>query len=75
MWCKCLMFDVCITEWSVVYIYCRKSYPDGEGANPAEEVHTPIIDVDDEDYQMTLPSGAKIGHRYTDYRIHIYLSF
>jgi len=40
-----------------------KSYPEGENAEDAdEEVQIGTLDVTDE-YEMTLPSGAKIGHR------------
>lgn len=49
-----------LVEYSDFYDY-SSSYPDHEDANPEEEVSTSLID--DEDWQLTLPSGAVIGHR------------
>ena len=43
---------------------CSKSYPDADAMDEDEEVERPVIDVGDEEFQMTLPSGAKVGHRY-----------
>lgn len=47
---------------AVIFIsFIRSSYP--EGGNPDDEVKASVLDLNDEDYEMTLPSGAKIGHR------------
>ena len=42
---------------------CRTSYPEGQSGNPDDEVKSNIMEVNDEEYEMTLPSGAKVGHR------------
>ncbi|XP_067928135.1 cytoplasmic 60S subunit biogenesis factor ZNF622-like [Watersipora subatra] len=39
------------------------SYPDGRNANPDEEVEVNAVDMDDNEFELTLPSGAKVGHR------------
>ena len=41
----------------------RSSYPDGRNANPDEEVEVNAVDIDDNEFELTLPSGAKVGHR------------
>ena len=43
---------------------CRTSYPEGQSGNPDDEVKSNVMEVNDEEYEMTLPSGAKVGHRY-----------
>ena len=43
---------------------CRSSYPEGQSGNPDDEVKSNVMEVNDEVYEMTLPSGAKVGHRW-----------
>lgn len=49
-----------LAEYSDYYDYST-SYPDHEGKNPDEEVEIPVLE--DNDYQLVLPSGSVIGHR------------
>ena len=46
---------------------CRPSYPDDDTAEANSEVDREVdigVLEADEDLELTLPSGAKIGHRY-----------
>jgi len=49
-----------LLEFSEFYDY-SKSYPDAGEAEPDDDVDIEVIDGSE--YQLTLPSGATIGHR------------
>jgi pre-60S factor REI1 len=73
--CKMLHEGDALAEYYMYYNY-SKSYPDNEvDVDIDEEVTVPVIN--DSDYQLTLPSGAKIGHRslvvYYRYGYFIYI--
>lgn len=60
--CKMLHEGEALLEYSDFYDY-SSSYPNVEsGEDPDVEVALPT-ELDDTDYQMTLPSGNVIGHR------------
>lgn len=58
--CKMLHEGEALAEYAVYYDY-SSSYPDANDANPEDEVEVPALD--DDSYQLVLPSGAVIGHR------------
>ncbi|KAK7863935.1 hypothetical protein R5R35_012445 [Gryllus longicercus] len=58
--CKMLHEGEALAEYAAYYDY-SSSYPDQAEANPDEEVSIPVLD--DTDYELVLPSGARIGHR------------
>ena len=49
-----------LAEYADFYDYST-SYPDAENGDPDAEVEIP--ELDDNDYQLVLPSGNVIGHR------------
>lgn len=49
-----------LAEYADFYDYST-SYPDAENGDPDAEVEIP--ELDDNDYQLVLPSGSVIGHR------------
>ncbi|XP_053200343.1 cytoplasmic 60S subunit biogenesis factor ZNF622-like [Panonychus citri] len=51
-----------LMEYADFYDY-SKSYPDAEGADADEEVKIDTLTVDDDSWQLVLPSGSVIGHR------------
>lgn len=60
--CKMLHEGEALAEYTEFYDY-SSSYPEVENNdNPDAEVELPIV-LDDNDYQLTLPSGNVIGHR------------
>lgn len=60
--CKMLHEGEALLEYNDFYDY-SSSYPDAENdEDPDVEVELPA-ELDDTDYQMTLPSGNVIGHR------------
>ncbi|KAG7197341.1 hypothetical protein KM043_018452 [Ampulex compressa] len=58
--CKMLHEGDALAEYAEFYDY-SSSYPDAEDADPDAEVEIP--EIDDNDYQLVLPSGNIIGHR------------
>lgn len=58
--CKMLHEGEALAEYADFYDY-SSSYPDCESADPNAEVEIP--ELDDNDYQLVLPSGSVIGHR------------
>lgn len=59
---KMCHYNHCLLEYSQFYDY-TSSYPDFEGHKPEDEEEVIIPHLDDQDWQLTLPSGAVIGHR------------
>lgn len=57
---KMLHEGLVLAEYAEFYDY-SKSYPDAEEAHPDEEVE--VDEIDGNDYQLVLPSGAVVGHR------------
>ncbi|CAG0896842.1 unnamed protein product [Darwinula stevensoni] len=51
-----------LLEYSDFFDY-SSTYPEGEGHDRDEPVDIPDLVVDSESYQLTLPSGATVGHR------------
>lgn len=60
--CKMLHEGESLLEYMPYYDY-SKSYPDDEDDINLDDEIPPIEDIDTGDYQLTLPSGATIGHR------------
>ncbi|XP_015436306.1 PREDICTED: zinc finger protein 622 [Dufourea novaeangliae] len=58
--CKMLHEGDALAEYAEFYDY-SSSYPDAENGDPDTEVEIP--ELDDNDYQLVLPSGNVIGHR------------
>lgn len=58
--CKMLHEGDALAEYAEFYDY-SSSYPDAEIGDPDAEVEIP--ELDDNDYQLVLPSGSIIGHR------------
>lgn len=58
--CKMLHEGDALVEYAEFYDY-SSSYPDAETADPNAEVEIP--ELDDNDFQLVLPSGNVIGHR------------
>ncbi|XP_033210085.1 zinc finger protein 622 [Belonocnema kinseyi] len=58
--CKVLHEGEALAEYADFYDYST-SYPDAENGDPDAEVEIP--ELDDNDYQLVLPSGNVIGHR------------
>ena len=58
--CKMLHEGEALAEYADFYDYST-SYPDAENGDPDAEVEIP--ELDDNDYQLVLPSGNVIGHR------------
>ncbi|XP_043251197.1 zinc finger protein 622 [Colletes gigas] len=58
--CKMLHEGDALAEYAGFYDY-SSSYPDAESGDPDAEVEIP--ELDDNDYQLVLPSGNVIGHR------------
>nr|CAG4651826.1 EOG090X06E3 [Triops cancriformis] len=58
--CKIYHEAETLLEYETYYDY-SSSYPDGENGNTHEEVD--LEKLEDTGYQLTLPSGAVIGHR------------
>ena len=52
-----------LLEYSDFYDY-SSSYPEGEGSGSQDpDAEVEVNQLDDDSYQLVLPSGAKIGHR------------
>lgn len=58
--CKMLHEGEALAEYADFYDYST-SYPDAEANDPDAEVEIP--ELEDNDYQLVLPSGSVIGHR------------
>lgn len=58
--CKMLHEGDALAEYVEFYDY-SSSYPDVEAGDPDAEIEIP--ELDDNDYQLVLPSGNVIGHR------------
>ena len=43
---------------------CRTSYPEGQSGNPDDEDQSNVMEANAEENEMTLPSGANVGHRW-----------
>jgi len=58
--CKLLHTGEALVEYDEWYDY-SSSYPEGQQGDKDEDVQLDVLD--DSEYQLTLPSGATIGHR------------
>ena len=52
-----------LLEYSDFYDY-SSSYPEGEGSSTQDpDAEVEVNQLDDDSYQLVLPSGVKVGHR------------
>lgn len=51
-----------LLEYADYYDYST-SYPEGEGIEADPDAEVEVNRIDDDCFQLVLPSGAKIGHR------------
>jgi len=71
--CKIMHEGAFLAEFIDFYDYTT-SYPDGRPSEGAEDMEVDVPELDDSDFQLTLPSGATIGHRSL-FRYYKYVQF
>lgn len=60
--CKMLHDGLALAEYAEFYDY-SSSYPDADDGMDIDEELAPVDQLDGDEYQLVLPSGAVIGHR------------